>query len=264
VPDRLLIFTLSPAWFQTAWIRVLAVACGALMAWLLHRFRVGRIVARMNERFADRLAERNRIAEELCDRLLQGFLSASIQVHVARDRLPEDSPIKATLTHSLELMSEVIEEGRNALHRTVSTRAFSLDLENAFAQIPQEFRHGDNHKAVEFRLIVEGRKKTLNPLLRDEIYRIGLEALTHTFRYSRANHVEIDLHYGPRQFRVLVRDDGCGFDPHLLASDRDGHSELSAMRARADRIGARLRVYSSPKAGTELSLSVPGSVVYQD
>jgi len=169
------------------------------------------------------------------------------------------------LTHSLELMAKVIEEGRFALHAISSAFAVSLDLEKAFAQVSQEFGPAaGNRKPCECRLIVEGRKKALNPLLRDEIYRIGREALTHAFRHSHANHVEIDLQYAPRHFRVLVRDDGRGFNSHTLASNQDRRLELSAMRARADRIGARLRVYSSPSAGTEFSLSVPGGVVYQE
>ena len=88
----------------------------------------------------------------------------------------------------------MIEEGRSALRGLRSTSGVSLDLEAAFAQIQQEFsREGANERPVEFRLIVEGRQKPLNPLLRDEIYRIGREALTNAFRHARANHVRIEL-----------------------------------------------------------------------
>ena len=49
-----------------------------------------------------------------------------------------------------------------------------------------------------------------------------------------------------------------------MRSGREGHWGLSGMRERADRIGARLQVFSSASAGTELELSVPGRVAFQD
>jgi len=260
----LLSFTLAPAWFQTSWFRLLSVACGAGIVWLLHRLRIRQISSGINARFAERLAERNLVAQELHDTLLQGFLSASMQVHVARDRLAEDSPIRPTLTRSLELMDQVIAEGRNALRGIRSTTTVSLNLEEALAQIPQEFVSTAANERPEFHLFVEGRRKPLNPLLRDEVYRIGREGLTNAFRHANANRVEIELTYGSRDFRLRVSDDGCGVDQNTLQGDRDRPSGLSRMRERADRIGARLLISSSPSAGTEFYLSVPGCVAYQD
>jgi len=260
----LLSFTLSPAWFQTAWFRLVCVGCGVTMLLLLYRLRVRQIAAGINSRFAERLAERNLVAQELHDTLLQGILSASMQVHVARDRLPEDSPVKPTLTRSLDLMGQVIEEGRAALRGIRSTGALSLELEDAFAQIQREFcAGGEDEKAVEFRMFVEGRQKPLNPLLRDEIYRIGREVLTNAFRHAHAKRVEIELKYGSRDFRLVVRDDGCGVDQQLL-SRRNGNGGLSRMRERTDRIGAQLHVFTGPSAGTEVCLSVSGGIAYRD
>ena len=77
----------------------------------LYRARLGRLARQLNLRSEERLAERTRIAQELHDTLLQGFLSTSMQVHVAADRLPEDSPAKPILNRALQLMRQVIEEG---------------------------------------------------------------------------------------------------------------------------------------------------------
>ena len=77
--------------------------------------RMRRLTAQMNVRFEERLAERTRIAQELHDTLLQGFLSASMQLHVAADNLPGDSSAKPALGRILDLMRRVIDEGRNAL-----------------------------------------------------------------------------------------------------------------------------------------------------
>src|SRR4029077_11831702 len=95
------------------------------------------------------------------------------------------------------------------------------------------------------------------------VYRIGREALINAFRHARAKNIEVELKYSPRQLRVLVRDDGCGIEPGILQSGRDGHWGLSGMRERAEQIGARLHVYSSGAAGTEVELSVPGHIAFQ-
>jgi signal transduction histidine kinase len=102
----------------------------------------------------------------------------------------------------------------------------------------------------------------LNPMLRDEVYRIGREALINAFRHAAAHRIEVELSFTSALFRVCVRDDGCGIDPQTLDAGRDGHWGLSGMRERADRIGARLRVGNVAAGGTEVELTIPGAVAY--
>jgi len=255
----------APAWFQTNWFRLLCFACAIFLVSALYRLRVRQVAAGINARFDERLAERTRIAQELHDTLLQGFLSASMQVHVAKDCLPADSEATPILTRAIELMGQVIEEGRNAVRGLRSSRSLSLDLEQAFARIPQELEPGrPQGTEVEFRVITEGQQRPLHPLLRDEVYRVGREALINALRHARANQIEVTLSYSSSQLQLSVRDDGCGIDPKFLRAGREGHWGLSGMRERADQMGARLHVFSSAAAGTEVELSVPGRVAFQD
>ena len=83
------------------------------------------------------------------------------------------------------------------------------------------------------------------------------------FRHSGANNIDVQLQYAPLQLRIVVRDDGCGIDPDVLKPGRDGHWGLSGMRERAERIGARFKVFSRAAAGTEVELSVPGHTAFQ-
>jgi signal transduction histidine kinase len=254
----------DPLFWQTWWFR-LSVVLGCMASILaLYRIRLSQLTSRINLRFQERLAERTRIAQELHDTLLQGFLSASMQVHVAADRLPEDSSVKPTLTRALELMRQVIDEGRNAVQGLRSAQSASLDLEHAFSGIQQELVTGEQaSEEVDFRVIVDGEQRPLHPVLRDEVYRIGREALINAFRHAQAKKIEMELRYSPNRLRILVRDDGCGIDPNVLQSGRDGHWGLSGMRERADRIGAELHVMSGHSAGTEIELSIPGNVAFQ-
>ena len=151
----------------------------------------------------ERLAERRRIARELHDTLLQGFLSASMHVQVASDALPADSPAKPMLARALQLMRQGIEEGRDAVQGLRSSDSRAVDLSQAFSRIRQELEpEGKQDQPVEFRVVVDGQPRPLDPLLRDEVYRIGREALINAFRHSRANHIEIEIEYSPSQLRL--------------------------------------------------------------
>ena len=102
----------------------------------------------------------------------------------------------------------------------------------------------------------------MHPVLRDEVYRIGREALVNAFRHSRARQIEAELEYGVTELRIQVRDNGCGIDPEVLRAGRDGHWGLPGMRERAEKIGARLSVWSSATAGTEVELFVPAHIAF--
>jgi signal transduction histidine kinase len=259
----LLDFSVAPAYYQTAWFRVLSVIAFLALLRTLYQLRLRQVSRQFDVRLEERLAERTRIAQELHDTLLQGFLSASMQVDVASSILPAESKAKAILTRALQLMRQVTDEGRNAVRGLRSGESVSLDLDQAFLHVQAEYcASNPADDPVGFRVIVEGQRRPLHPLLRDDLYRIGREALINAFRHSRARHIEVELKYFSNQLSIRVRDDGCGIDPHILESGRDGHWGLSGMRERADQIGATLHVCSTLNARTEVELSVPGHTAF--
>lgn len=116
---------------------------------------------------------------------------------------------------------------------------------------------------MDFQLIVEGRRRELHPLLQDEVYRIGREALLNAFRHAHARHIEVELNFANDSFRLFVRDDGQGIDPNVLEMGREGHWGLVGMRERAEKIGGQLRVFSRLSAGTEIEVQVPAKVAFR-
>jgi len=213
----------------------------------------------LNVRFEERLAERTRIAQEIHDTLLQGFLSASMQLHIVTDQLAEDSPQREPLAHILKLMGKVIDEGRNAIRGLRPLSVTSDHLEDVFSRFPQELAP---LQQADFRIIVEGQSRTLHPIIGDDVYRIGREAITNALQHSGADSVQVELEYGDRELRLLIRDNERGIDQQILGAGRENRFGLSGMRDRAQNIGATLRVWSSPGSGTEVGLAVPARLAF--
>ena len=258
--EAVLRFEVAPMIWQRAWFQIAALTLVAVGGWSLYRLRVYQVARHLNQRFDERLAERTRIAQELHDTLLQGFVSASMQLHVTADRLPEDSPAKPSLAHVLQLMSRVIEEGRNAVRGLRATTSAPHDLEQAFSGMHLELAVGD---AIEYRVAIEGRVRPLKPIIRDEVYRIGREAIVNAFRHARAASIEVELEYAAAGLRLFVRDDGCGIDPQVARQGSDGHWGIAGMRERAQSIGGAFKVRTRAEAGTEVELSVPGHIAFE-
>ncbi len=250
---------ITPQYWQTWWFRIVAGILAFVAVLLLYRLRIRTVAAQMNIRFEERLTERTRIAQELHDTLLQGFLSASMQLHVADSFLPENSEAKPLVERALQLMTRVINEGRNTVRGLRSTDVFDQNLGQAFSRLQEELSPTSN---TEFRVIVEGTPRPLRPAMRDDIYHIGREALANAFRHSRATEIVVEIEYTASFLRVMVRDNGIGINADVLREGREGHWGLSGMRERAERIGARLRVLSRSAAGTEMELSVPGKIAF--
>jgi ligand-binding sensor domain-containing protein/signal transduction histidine kinase len=259
-PETTVPFEIEPAFWQTRWFRALCAAVCALVIVALYRLRMYHLTRQLNIRFQERLAERTRIAQELHDTLLQGFVSASMQLDVAEDQLPEDSPTKPLLRRVLQLMGRVTEEGRNALRGLRTADDSSRDLELAFSRMRQELAIDEN---IGYRVIVQSARRPLRPAIRDEVYRIGREALVNAFLHARPNAVEVEVEYASRYLRIMVRDDGCGIDPQVLDLGRQGHWGLPGMRERSEGIGATLKLRSRIGAGTEVELTVPSAIAFE-
>ena len=87
------------------------------------------------------------------------------------------------------------------------------DLANAIAAIAEELtKDSAAGESPVIDLEVEGAPRGLNPVVRDEAYRIACEALRNAFRHAQARRITVEIRYDKRQFRLRVRDDGKGMD----------------------------------------------------
>lgn len=248
-----------PAYYQTGLFRLLALLAALGLAWLAYRWRVGLVTSRLAWQFEERLAERTRIANELHDTLLQGFISASMQLAIVFARLPPDMPEKKRLDQVLALMRRVVDEGRDAVRGLRSETGESDDLERAFGRVPGEV--GIDREVV---LQVAGAEMAppLQALVRDEVYRIGREALVNALRHAQASRIAVEIAYRGDGFLLRIEDDGVGIDKATLAAGRAGHWGLAGLRERAARLGAKLAIASEPGGGTRVELLVPAGIAF--
>ena len=255
---------IEPVFWKTWWFRVssVLVAVLALIAYL--RLRVQRMEKQMDMRFEERLAERTRIARDLHDSLLQGFQGLMFRLQAVRDMLPErpDEAARA-LDGTLDRGDEIIAEGRSTVEDLRDPSFRKDDIVQALTTVGEELAHSHGGEPVSLRVLVEGKTRELDPMLRDEIYHVGREAMRNAFQHARAHKIETELTYGDAEFSLRVRDDGNGIDPEVFQEGkREGHWGLPGMRERAKRLGGQLHVWTEAGAGTEVELTIPGSVAY--
>lgn len=248
-----------PVFWQTWWFLLSSAFVFVAAVGTIFRLRMERMTRQLGLRVEERLVERSRIAQELHDTLLQDFLSVSMQLHVANEQLADDSPGKPAITRVLGLMGRVIEQARNTVQGLRSSNWGSQDLEQAFSRVPRELAIT---QTARFRVIVEGTARPLRPVIGDDIYLIGREAIANAFRHSGASDIECEIRYDSNYVRLLVRDNGRGIAGDCLWPGREGPSGLTGMRERSDKIGGNLRVLSREEAGTEVELSVPSEAAY--
>jgi signal transduction histidine kinase/streptogramin lyase len=248
-----------PPWWKTWWFGSGCVLISLLLVWYAHRFRLSQIARQLNLRFEERLAERTRIAQELHDTLLQGIAGASMHLHVAAEHVPGGSPLTEPLRRALDTLGSVVREGRNAVQGLRLQHRDDTELDEAFSNMGLDLATRDQ---PEYRVAVEGHPMPLHPVVRDEVYRIGREAVVNAFRHSAATEIRVEIRYSRDCLCLLIRDDGCGIDPRILNSGRPGHWGLLGMRERAERIEAQFVVKSGAARGTEIRLTVPGRTAF--
>jgi signal transduction histidine kinase/ligand-binding sensor domain-containing protein len=252
-----LAFAIPPSFVQSNAFAVLCALFAAGALWLAYSLRVRSVAARIRVRLEERLGERERIARELHDTLLQGFQGLMLRFQSVADEIPRDAAAHRLMEQALERADGVLLEGRD---RVRDLRAVDVhgDLPRVFAAAAQQLA---TDPAVRFRVTVEGEPGELHPLVRDETVRIGCEAVFNAFRHARASSIDVVLAYRRRQFALRVRDDGVGIAPEVLRQGRQGHFGLTGMRERARKIHADLSLTSGP-GGTQIELVVPGRIAY--
>jgi signal transduction histidine kinase len=210
-------------------------------------------------RLEERVNERTRIIRELHDTFLQTIQGSKL---VADDALePSADPIR--MRRAMEQLSvwlgKATQEGRAALNSLRTTTTQTNDLAEALRRVTEDVLIPSS-MAVIFSVVGDARE--MPPIVRDEVYRIGYEAIRNACTHSGASRLDVELRYADN-LALRVSDNGTGIDTGIANKGKAGHFGLQGMRERAARIGGKLTLGSSSSSGTEIKLVVPGGIIFR-
>jgi signal transduction histidine kinase/ligand-binding sensor domain-containing protein len=255
-------FTIAPAYYQTLWFRSTAVALFAGLLCAGYVLHMRRVTAGIADRMEARLTERERIARELHDTVLQGAYGVILRFQAVAERMPPSDPTRVTIEDTLSRAEQVVAEGRRRVDGLRTQSDDGSGLQAALAAVGKEVVSSAH---ADVTVISEGRSRALHTIVRDEVYWIAREAIVNALRSAHATRVEVELSYRRANLCVRVRDDGRGIDPAVLeAGGRAGHWGLRGMKERARRIGAAFDIWTGADVGTEVSLTIQAAVAYRE
>jgi signal transduction histidine kinase len=171
----------------------------------------------------------------------------------ALSQLSEQDQVQPRVQMLSTWLGNAMEEGRTALR---SLRAPVIEKQSLESLLQDALDDCALSSKIVTRLQVEGEPAPMSVCVREEIYRIGYEAINNACVHSQAPHLSVVLRYASA-FEMRVKDDGAGVDPKVIEQGRSGHFGLAGMRERARFLRANLAFKASPGEGTEVILSVP-------
>ncbi len=200
-------------------------------------------------------SERKRLARELHDETAQTLGALSISLGRAVDSLPADSGTSLDhLTKANEMVRMLIEDTRRII---VDQRPLILDDLGLIPALRWYSESRLNDIGIETSLEVDAQRDRLPPHIESALFRIVQEATNNVARHADAKHVRISVTSREDTVRIVVSDDGKGFDSDAVPGVSDGHLGLAGMRERVDLLGGELAIRSRPGEGTVVSIEIP-------
>ncbi|MGE8500372.1 MAG: sensor histidine kinase [Pseudomonas sp.] len=256
-----LTFSVQPLFYQKPLFILLCVVALAGVLWALHLLNMRRVAANLRARLEARHEERERIARELHDTLLQGVQGLMLSFQAATQLIDEQHPARIRMERALDRADEVLAEGRDRVKDLRRLNHVEPALIDAFAVLASEL---EQDGTTAFSLNSEGTALPLHPIVREESYRIGREAMINALRHATASRISVTIAYNRTAFELTIEDDGQGIQlDYLPPYSRPDHWGMCGMLERAEKIGGRLLIHSGVGNGTEIHLSVPAQTAYR-
>ncbi|MBC9035175.1 hypothetical protein IAG41_22525 [Sphingomonas sp. JC676] len=254
-------FEIPPTFLQSRWFLALCVGLAALLLWGLYRLRMAQVAGRIRARLEERLGERERIARELHDTLLQSVQGLILRFQSVANKMPADEPARNLLETALKRADDVIVDGRKHV-RNLRIAEGSNDLRSIVENLVGT---AGFDPPIPVRIVLEGKPRPVHPLISAEIGRIAGEALFNIARHAEANSVAVTISFGSQLLVVQIRDDGIGIAEEIVArGGKPGHYGLVGMRERVERIGGSFTIDSHPGKGTEVTVTLAARLAFSD
>ncbi len=246
-------------YLRPGFLLIVSATLLALVFWM-SRVYARREKSALRTRLEERFQERERIARELHDTLLQSVQGMMLSFQAVADSLPGESRARHSMERALDRAEQVIAEGRDRITGLRGQMSPSEDLPAAFQALPLDI---DLPSSAAYSVSHMGEPVPLRNEVRDAFYQVGREAVFNAFRHAQASQISVSFNYVSDTFEMLIVDDGIGIEPlYQRLQGRPEHGGLRGMYERAERIAATLTIFSNAENGTRVGLSLPGSLAY--
>lgn len=242
-------FTIQPHFYQTRWFLPL---CGALLVAagaIAYRLRVRRI----KEHMRVVVTERNRIARELHDTLMQGFSGITMELQALLSRLAP-SRERSSLEDIIRDAGVCLREARLTVAGLRSTKGEETGLAASIAEAARQLTETHDFS---LKLSLGSAPRGLPADVEYNLLRIVQEAVSNAVKHSSGSTIEVSLDCDARELKLSVRDDGVGFIAPGGERSQPGHYGLIGMRERASQIKATFQLESDPGRGTTIRVTLP-------
>jgi two-component system CheB/CheR fusion protein len=196
--------------------------------------------------------ERDRIAMDLHDGIMQDIYAATLALELALDEAESGQPAQASLERVIDHLHAVVRNIRSYIF-DLRPREFSGDLVEAVTNLTNEF--GQNSQIPTLLEIRGSARVDLTTSM--AVYNIAHESLSNIQRHAGASEVRVTLELDDGLCKLEVVDNGSGFD--TSAGIGQSHRGLRNMQARAQSVNASMNLESEPGKGTHLTVQFPSA-----
>ncbi|MGH9040119.1 MAG: GAF domain-containing sensor histidine kinase [Acidimicrobiia bacterium] len=210
--------------------------------------------------------ERDRLARDLHDALTQRLFSLNLILEAASTRMAADpESARASLGQARELVDAALGELRSLIFEL---RPLDLETDGLFKAVAKHTELVSRAHGLEMTVVTTGHEDKVASGVQRHLFRVVQEALSNVVRHASAGSARVEIHVAaagdryrsamaaPDSVRVVVSDDGVGFDPdaRAIAARRLG---LTSMRERVESLGGGFEIVSAPGEGTTVAAEVP-------
>jgi signal transduction histidine kinase/ligand-binding sensor domain-containing protein len=255
-------FTIKPALYQRLGFKIAVGVFAFVVLIVLFFFRLEQLQRRYRRGVEARQAEREQIARDLHDTLLQGVQAMLFRVQIWGDDSDIPQARRSEMAAVAHQTKAMVVEGRERILMMRRTDALSADFAESLASLGGDASIGT---APAFELNIKGQPRTLTMAVEEQLLDVAREAVRNACQHSGSSRVVLDLEYRRRSLMMTITDDGRGFDPEKPPQGAaTKHFGLVGMRERARQVGAELRIHSTSHSGTRVEMVVPAAAAYRD
>jgi signal transduction histidine kinase len=203
--------------------------------------------------FSAMLAERNRLARELHDTIAQELNAVSIQMELAKNTAKKGT-VEEMMPHLVTahgIVRGCLAQTRESIWDMRSHILEKTDLLGALRSVAEQMSAG---RGCSIRARASGKARRLAPMIENNLLRIGQEAVANALKHAHARGIELEVSFETARVRLVVRDDGSGFDP--AAPPADGHFGLRGMKERVAQMQGELTFRRGDQGGTVVEVAV--------